>query len=88
VLSAGFFITTASLYSVNHIKSNMSNGFGYLETSRDADGIIRSRTGELRSFEFPRRQRSLQIFNEECNKIEYPGIYLLLFGDKKTSIRR
>lgn len=61
----------------------LNNGFGYSETARDNNGIIRSRTGELRLFEFPRRQKSLQIFNEECNKIEYPGIYLLLFDDKK-----
>ena len=63
----------------------MNFGFGYSESPRDLDGIIRSRTGELRSWEFPRRQRALDVFNIECDKIEFPGIYILLFEDKKEA---
>ena len=63
----------------------MNFGFGYSESPRDSDGIIRSRTGELRSWEFPRKQRALEVFYNECNKIEFPGVYILLFDDKKEA---
>lgn len=66
-----------------NIRLIMNFGFGYSETPRNGDGIIRSRTGELRSWEFPRRQKTLEVFNNECDKIEFPGIYILLFEDKK-----
>jgi len=63
----------------------MELSFDYYETPRNGNGIIRSRTGELRSWEFPRALRTLEVFNSEFSGAEFPGVYILLFRDRREA---
>ncbi|MFH1199722.1 MAG: GIY-YIG nuclease family protein [Candidatus Micrarchaeota archaeon] len=56
-------------------------GLGYNEDVADSEGIVRARTGVLRSWEFPRKQSALEAIRQEV-QVEFPGIYLLFQGDK------
>lgn len=57
---------------------------GFYEDPRNGENIIRSRTTEqIRSWDFPRSIKSLETFNAELGKIDYPGIYLLV--ESKTN---
>lgn len=52
---------------------------GYYEDPKNGENIIRSRTTEqIRSWDFPRSIKSLEAFNAELGKIDYPGIYILI----------
>ncbi len=55
------------------------NNIGYYEGPKNGENIIRSRTTEqIRSWDFPRSLKSLEVFNTELGKIDYPGIYILI----------
>lgn len=55
------------------------NNIGYYEDPKNGESIIRSRTTEqIRSWDFPRSLKALEIFNSELGKIDYPGIYILI----------
>ncbi len=57
----------------------MEDSFGYSEYPPNGEKIVRARTNaQIRSWEFPRSNKSLEKFNQEIGKIPYPGIYLLL----------
>lgn len=61
--------------------------FGYQEEPEDGDGIIRARTtGILRSWEFNRSEKTLDILNSEFRETEYPSLYLLFEGKNKVYI--
>lgn len=52
---------------------------GYYEDPKNGESIIRSRTTEqIRSWDFPRSLKALELFNAELGKIDYPGIYILI----------
>lgn len=52
---------------------------GYYEDPKNGESIIRSRTTEqIRSWDFPRSIKALEMFNAELGKIDYPGIYILI----------
>jgi len=52
---------------------------GYYEDPKNGESIIRSRTTEqIRSWDFPRSLKALEVFNAELGKIDYPGIYILI----------
>lgn len=52
---------------------------GYYEDPKNGESIIRSRTTEqIRSWDFPRSIKALEVFNSELGKIDYPGIYILI----------
>lgn len=52
---------------------------GYYEDPKNGESIIRSRTTEqIRSWDFPRSIKGIEIFNAELGKIDYPGIYILI----------
>ncbi len=52
---------------------------GYYEDPKNGENIIRSRTTEqIRSWDFPRSLKALEVFNSELGKIDYPGIYILI----------
>jgi predicted GIY-YIG superfamily endonuclease len=52
---------------------------GYYEDPKNGESIIRSRTTEqIRSWDFPRSLKALELFNSELGKIDYPGIYILI----------
>lgn len=52
---------------------------GYYEDPKNGESIVRSRTTEqIRSWDFPRSTKALEIFNSELGKIDYPGIYILV----------
>ena len=52
---------------------------GYYEDPKNGENIIRSRTTEqIRSWDFPRSIKALEVFNNELGKIDYPGIYILI----------
>ncbi len=52
---------------------------GYYEDPENGERIIRSRTTEqIRSWDFPRSTKALEVFNAELGKIDYPGLYLLI----------
>jgi predicted GIY-YIG superfamily endonuclease len=60
---------------------------GYHEDPKNNNGIIRARTlGQIRSWELPRTTKGLERLNEELGKVEFPGLYILLEGKKKTYI--
>jgi predicted GIY-YIG superfamily endonuclease len=55
------------------------NNIGYYEDPKNGESIIRSRTTEqIRSWDFPRSLKALEVFNSELGKIDYPGIYILI----------
>lgn len=55
------------------------NNIGYYEDPKNGESIIRSRTTEqIRSWDFPRLLKALEVFNSELGKIDYPGIYILI----------
>jgi predicted GIY-YIG superfamily endonuclease len=59
------------------------NGIGFSEDPRNGNSIIHARTtGQLRSWEMPRSQRSLEGFNSEIGKSDFPGVYILLVKGK------
>ncbi len=52
---------------------------GYYEDPKNGESIIRSRTTEqIRSWDFPRSIKALEVFNNELGNINYPGIYILI----------
>lgn len=52
---------------------------GYYEDPKNGENIIRSRTTEqIRSWDFPRSLKALEVFNSELGKIDYHGIYILI----------
>lgn len=64
----------------------MENNFGYSEHPPNGEQIVRARTNaQIRSWEFPRSIKSLEKFNQEIGKIDYPGIYLL-FSSKQHKV--
>jgi len=63
----------------------MELSFDFSETPRNGNGIIRSRTGELRSWELPRALRTLDALNKEFNEVEFPSVYILLFKNKREA---
>jgi len=63
----------------------MELSFDYSETPRNSNGIIRSRTGELRSWQLPKKLRALETFNDEFSGAEFPGIYILLFENRREA---
>lgn len=62
----------------------MENNYGYSEHPPNGEKIVRARTNaQIRSWEFPRSIKSLEKFNQEIGKIDYPGIYLLLMSKQR-----
>jgi hypothetical protein len=60
---------------------------GYSEEPEDGYGIIRARTtGLLRSWEFDRNDSILEQFNNQIQRIEYPGLYALFEGKNKVYV--
>ncbi|MCK5561844.1 MAG: GIY-YIG nuclease family protein [Thermoplasmata archaeon] len=60
---------------------------GYHEDPKNNKGIIKSRTTkQVRSWEIPREMKSLEAFNNDLRKIEFPGIYILFEGKNKVYI--
>jgi len=60
----------------------MDDNFGYEESPRNGDGIIRAATsGQIRSWDMPRELKALEKVQNDWGN-EYPGIYLLL--DQKS----
>lgn len=52
---------------------------GYYEDPKNGENIVRSRTTEqIRSWDFPRSIKAIEVFNNELGKIDYPGIYILI----------
>ncbi len=65
----------------------MENNYGYSEHPPNGEKIVRARTNaQIRSWEFPRSSKSLEKFNQEIGKIDYPGIYLLLVKQRKIYV--
>lgn len=59
------------------------NNIGFSEEPRNGNGIVRSRTTlQIRSWDMPRSQKSLERFNTEIGKSEFPGVYILLAKNK------
>ena len=59
------------------------NNIGFYEEPRNGDDIVRSRTTlQMRSWDMPRNQKSLEAFNTEIGKSEFPGVYILLARGK------
>lgn len=59
------------------------NTIGFSQDPKDADGIVRSRTTlQIRSWEIPRSQKALEVFNTETGKSDFPGIYMLFAKGK------
>ncbi len=57
----------------------MNNSIGYYEDPSNGNDITRARTLKLvRSWQFPRSVKVLEIINKEFSKVEFPGIYILL----------
>lgn len=64
-----------------------NNDIGFYEEPRNSHAIVRARTArQLRSWEMPRTMRTLEAFNKELGKIEYPGIYILFEGKNRVYI--
>lgn len=54
------------------------NNIGFYQEPRNGNGIIRARTTlQIRSWDMPRRQQSLERFNTDTGKTEFPGVYIL-----------
>lgn len=64
----------------------MDVGLGYTEERQDADGIIRARTGSIRSWDFPRKLKVLESIKKEFQTADYPGVYLLFQGEKEVYV--
>lgn len=63
-------------------KSNL----GYHEDPENGEGIIRAKTtGQLRSWELPRKLKSLETLNQEFGQVQFPGIYML-FDDRSYKV--
>lgn len=59
------------------------NNIGFYEEPRNGNSIVRARTTlQIRSWDMPRSQKSLERFNVEIGESEFPGIYILLAKTK------
>ena len=63
------------------------SNFGYQQDPVNGAGIIRARTTRLlRSWEFPRKEGTIEQFNREIERLSYPAIYALFEGKSKVYV--
>jgi hypothetical protein len=56
----------------------IENNIGFYEEPKNGNGITRARTTlQIRSWDMPRTQKTLERFNTEIGEAEFPGVYIL-----------
>ncbi len=59
------------------------DNIGFYEEPKNGNGIIRARTSlQIRSWDMPRSEKTLEKFNTEIGEAEFPGIYILFAKSK------
>lgn len=60
---------------------------GFYEDPINGNGIIRARTtAQIRSWEISKGERSLEVFNKEIGKLDFPGLYILFVKNTKVYV--
>ena len=63
------------------------NNIGFYQEPKNGNGIIRARTTlQIRSWDIPRKQQSLERFNTDIGKTEFPGLYMLFAKNNKVYV--